>query len=786
MQGAFCKCLYVILLKGVLDLVKKKTQLIKTKSKNNIDAVVNALQEVRNNEYVKNIDLFEHDFQRIIDRLMDDSFRLAVVGEFSSGKSTFLNALIGRDLLKHGAKETTATITEIHNKKSQGNETYLDVYYLNGNVENNIATDRIVDYTATASTTHAVASEIEKVVINSEILDSDSKVCFVDTPGLNGVADKHREKTIEEIKNAHACIYLMQVRGLGQSDIDFLRYISKYQHNIIFVQNFIDELKKLEGETPEQKVQQQKKIIEEKIISENPEVHYEIVAVSSRKALIAKSNDFETYNGEKLTDEIRDTLYVESRFDDVFVIINNLMDHNEKEKTQQKDSVSVALNLLNRLKEIVSFENEKEIAVWEASIDGRNSANYKKLIESLNDNKQSYIQKLSDYLDAEISEIRKENKKELDEGLLKIEESVKKIFLDIISISEFEKYVKDWLSGFLYQRVTALDENIVRHMNLKFENMVTNAVLRIKQYTGAENDTIKIAYFEAPTIEADVKSFAKEEDEISKLQRELCEKKKLDEKADKDIQKKKNEIARLDTDIEHQRLTMEQENNNKRGEISRLGVMPPKKTKYRRETYYEYRGGLGVLDAIFGPKERTRSVPYTDDTNQQRWRKKKSDIDTKYQEKQNQINAQIRMLENQKKQCDQEIKYIEKTDTARKKDIKSIQSLLETKIDYLNNQRKKAKQEYLREAKKSIFENVHEYLYETIFQIIFDSNQSALEENNRRASQVVMALFEVSFKTRIKMINQKLEQINGEKNCGDTTQLLSVINNSILRLEEFL
>lgn len=40
-----------------------------TKSNNSIDSVVNVLQEVRNNEYVKNIDLFEHDFQRIIDRL---------------------------------------------------------------------------------------------------------------------------------------------------------------------------------------------------------------------------------------------------------------------------------------------------------------------------------------------------------------------------------------------------------------------------------------------------------------------------------------------------------------------------------------------------------------------------------------------------------------------------------------------------------------------------------------------------------------------------------------------
>lgn len=748
--------------------------------------MVNVLQEVRDNEYVKNVDLFEHDFQRIIDRLLDDSFRVAVVGEFSSGKSTFLNALLGKDLLKHGAKETTATITEIHNGNSEGNETYLDVYYLNGKVESYISAERIMDYTATASTTHAVAQEIEKVVINSRIIDSDARVCFVDTPGLNGVADNHREKTIEEIKNAHACIYLMQVRGLGQSDIDFLKYISKYQHNIIFVQNFIDELKKLEGETPEQKIERQKKIIDEKIISENLEIRYEIVAVSSRKALISKSKDFDVYDGEKLTEELRDVLYEESRFDDVFTVINDLMDHNEKEKAQQKDAVAVALNLLEQLKELVSFENEKEIASWEASVDGRNSTNYRRLIESLNENKQSYINKLNDYLESEISEIRKDSKRELDDGLIEIEDCVKSIFADIIVIDEFENYVKANLSGFLYQRVISLDENIAKHMSTKFENIVANAVLRIKQYTGTENNAVKIENFEATIIETDVKSFAKEEDEITKLQRELSEKKALDKKAGIDIQKKRAEISRIDLDIESQRMLLVQKNNNKRTEISRLGAMPEKETKYRRETYYEYRGGLGILDAIWGPKERTRSVPYSDDTNQQRWKKMKSDIETKYREKENQINAQSRMLESKRRQCDDEIKHLEKTEAARKQDIRSTQSLLETKIDYLNNQREKVKQEYLREAKKSILENIHVYLDETIYEILYDNNQSVLEENSKRANQVVISLFEVSFETRIKLLNQKLEQINGTKSYENTADLLSLITKCNQKLEEFL
>ena len=323
-------------------------------------------------------------------------------------------------------------------------------------------------------------------------------------------------------------------------------------------------------------------------------------------------------------------------------------------------------------------------------------------------------------------------------------------------------------------------------MSTKFENIVANAVLRIKQYTGTENNAVKIENFEATIIETDVKSFAKEEDEITKLQRELSEKKALDKKAGIDIQKKRAEISRIDLDIESQRMLLVQKNNNKRTEISRLGAMPEKETKYRRETYYEYRGGLGILDAIWGPKERTRSVPYSDDTNQQRWKKMKSDIETKYREKENQINAQSRMLESKRRQCDDEIKHLEKTEAARKQDIRSTQSLLETKIDYLNNQREKVKQEYLREAKKSILENIHVYLDETIYEILYDNNQSVLEENSKRANQVVISLFEVSFETRIKLLNQKLEQINGTKSYENTADLLSLITKCNQKLEEFL
>lgn len=766
-------------------MVKKKKVLKKEQKESNLLSVVSALESVKNNTVVKNIDLFENDFQNIIDRLLDDSFRLAVVGEFSSGKSTFLNVLIGKDLLKHGAKETTATITEIHNKNNVDDKTYLDVYFRNGDIIRNVLEDKITEYTATASTTLAVAKEIDKVVINSNILDTDSKICFVDTPGLNGIADNHREQTIEQIKNAHACIYLIQVRGLGQSDIDFLKYIIQYQHNIIFVQNFIDELKRLEGETPEQKIEEQRKIIEKHIISENKNVHYEIIAVSARKALIAKSYDFKEYNGEILSKEMRERLYKESRFEDVFSVIHKLMMHNEKGKIQHKDAVSVALNLLGQLKKVVSFKNEKEIADWERTTEGRNSVNYTKLIDSLMANKDGYIKKLEDYIESETSEIRKENKKKIEIGVQEIEECINNIFSDISVISEFENYMKNNLSAYLNESLTTLDKAVMKHMNIKFENMVANAVLRIRQYTGIEVKSIKPDSFESTVLELNMKNFTQEEDQITKLQRDLFEKQALNKKVDKDIEKRKEEILRINSEIETQSEEEKKIDLNKETEIKRLGPKPAKETKYRIETYYEDRHGL--LGRIFlGPKERTTSVPYFDDSKQKKWEKQKNEIENQYKMKKHQIDTQYHMLEIKKKQCDEEIQYLEKIKDVRKKDIQSTKRLLAIQIEYLNKQREKVRQEYLREAKKSVLKNIHEYLDEYSLEILYENNEIAIEENCKKVNQVVKSLFMVSFENRICSLQQQLGKINGTRDFENTSDLLTIINKATIKLEEFL
>ena len=57
-----------------------------------------------------------------IDMLQKEEFSIVIVGEFSVGKSTFLNALMGEKILPSYSDETTATVTFLKHKGKADNQ----------------------------------------------------------------------------------------------------------------------------------------------------------------------------------------------------------------------------------------------------------------------------------------------------------------------------------------------------------------------------------------------------------------------------------------------------------------------------------------------------------------------------------------------------------------------------------------------------------------------------------------------------------------------------------------
>lgn len=66
-----------------------------------ISKIINELEKIKNIDFILQNKSLQANFDNVLKRLKTNTFKLAVVGEFSSGKSTFLNALIGRNIKKN-------------------------------------------------------------------------------------------------------------------------------------------------------------------------------------------------------------------------------------------------------------------------------------------------------------------------------------------------------------------------------------------------------------------------------------------------------------------------------------------------------------------------------------------------------------------------------------------------------------------------------------------------------------------------------------------------------------
>jgi len=77
-------------------------------------SIKEALNELNNFSKTENFQIISKSLEETLEKLETENFKVVVVGEFSRGKSTFINALLGRDVLPSSALPTTATINSLN------------------------------------------------------------------------------------------------------------------------------------------------------------------------------------------------------------------------------------------------------------------------------------------------------------------------------------------------------------------------------------------------------------------------------------------------------------------------------------------------------------------------------------------------------------------------------------------------------------------------------------------------------------------------------------------------
>lgn len=171
-------------------------------------------------------------------RLKQDCFTVAVVGEFKRGKSTFINALLGEEILPTDVLPTTATL----NRVVYGVEKGVLVRFKDGS-EERISIDQLPDYvTKLTGTAETMAAAVQEAVVYYPVLYCQNNVEIVDTPGLNDDATM-TTVTLSVLPRVDAAILVIMAQSpFSEYERDFLenRLLTSDLGRVIFVVTAID------------------------------------------------------------------------------------------------------------------------------------------------------------------------------------------------------------------------------------------------------------------------------------------------------------------------------------------------------------------------------------------------------------------------------------------------------------------------------------------------------------------------------------------------------------------
>jgi predicted GTPase len=195
-----------------------------------------------------------------IEEINKHEVSVVVIAPMSAGKSTLINALIGKDLLPSQNKATTATICKI--KDIDGKEGF-DAVIKNSKGEI-LNSKQNIDSTYIEGYNNQGNSDDIEIFIEGDIKNIDSsdlKLVLVDTPGPNNSQNiRHKQVTrnyIEAKKNSLILYVLNATQMRTDDDKSILDLISKLfkeengskaNERIIFVLNRIDDFKKGDGD----------------------------------------------------------------------------------------------------------------------------------------------------------------------------------------------------------------------------------------------------------------------------------------------------------------------------------------------------------------------------------------------------------------------------------------------------------------------------------------------------------------------------------------------------------
>ena len=747
------------------------------------------INKIEDNKELKTMEGFTKEVEIFKERLNDDEIRIAVVGEFSSGKSTFINALIGKDILKHATTETTAVITRIVNVDKKSSLCYTGKVIFKDETKKVLKDlNSIKEYTSTFSSTCDVIKEINAVEIYVPLLNTKQNVVIIDTPGLNGIADGHREQTVELIKNAHFCTYLLQRRGISDSDRDFLNYIKQYQNNFIVVQNFIDTFNEAEGESVQKKIKEQTEILRNKVFNDDKNIKYYVLGLSSWQGLVSVDKDIKRYtdnSSHEITDEERRYYYSKSRFEEYKRKIKEIFNSQDIEEIQYGGTAWAIYRWLETLSKLINTKKESLEELYNLSQEKDSQKKLGELIDKIKENMPRQRQKVENFVVSECYDICKKETNNIQKKLEVVRDDIIRIVNRENNIDILEQYNK-MLPQRLEQEIKCIQTEINEEYVLNITNLYQLITMRIEEYSGKVNARISFEQFKNRWLENDDKQKVMlYQNKINKFEDERKIRREDRDRAWENYNKILEELRRAKIELEVINTDRKDSENIKNKRLRALGEEP--KVEYKTEEKKVKRGGIL---GFFGLKK-TETYEVKDTSKRDAWRDRKNKIENTY-------NKIISDLEGRKAAQERRLKRLQDSSQVSKDKIKRIEEDIQLLTNNIRSQKilieqekKYAKEEFLRKNKNEIIRGVQGYIFEqdgNVKDLMIGNMKKRIDRISEQLKLQAVRLFEEAVENKLKIITEakQADYNKWQKQIDDKISIQKILNKCMRQLEVYI
>lgn len=193
------------------------------------EEVLRLVESLYQDQTVDPATIAEQNLEDVVQRLKDETFRIALVAPFSAGKSTLVNGLLGRELLSMDVRAETASITIV----KYGERPQIVVHFRDGTMEeypkthNEVSTAEMKEYLrgitavdrrrTNARSGESVEDLVREVVVHWNLGLCRNGVEIIDTPGLFSRYEVHGEITQRILPSVNAVLFLVEPDNVGQA-----------------------------------------------------------------------------------------------------------------------------------------------------------------------------------------------------------------------------------------------------------------------------------------------------------------------------------------------------------------------------------------------------------------------------------------------------------------------------------------------------------------------------------------------------------------------------------------